>query len=227
MNLTEATLAFGRAEEPPPKLERVRLADIAEGCRRKRTPDLGRGARRRLHHLYMRCSRATSCCAPIPRQLPPRPVEPRAQRAAGHRGHGQARQDPDRGTGKGNRLADRGVRYRARSSEKRRSITSSSRSTAARAREAPASASRSRRRSCGGMAARSNWCGPGRRARPSPSACRQVSPSETPAAPGFPLHGMPTGAKPRPHAPVAQLDRVLDYESRGRGGFESSPVAPL
>ncbi|KPQ18109.1 MAG: Signal transduction histidine kinase [Rhodobacteraceae bacterium HLUCCO18] len=30
VNLTEATLAFGRAEEPPPKLERVRLADIAE-----------------------------------------------------------------------------------------------------------------------------------------------------------------------------------------------------
>ncbi len=29
VNLTEATLAFGRAEEPPPKLERVRLADIA------------------------------------------------------------------------------------------------------------------------------------------------------------------------------------------------------
>jgi hypothetical protein len=30
VNLTEATLAFGRAEEPPPKLDRVRLADIAE-----------------------------------------------------------------------------------------------------------------------------------------------------------------------------------------------------
>ena len=30
VNLTEATLAFGRAEEPPPKLERVRFADIAE-----------------------------------------------------------------------------------------------------------------------------------------------------------------------------------------------------
>jgi len=30
VNLTEATLAFGRAEEPPPKLERVRLADIAQ-----------------------------------------------------------------------------------------------------------------------------------------------------------------------------------------------------
>jgi len=29
VNLTEATLAFGRAEEPPPKLERVRLVDIA------------------------------------------------------------------------------------------------------------------------------------------------------------------------------------------------------
>jgi hypothetical protein len=31
------------------------------------------------------------------------------------------------------------------------------------------------------------------------------------------------GAKPRVHGLVAQLDRVLDYESRGRG-FESSPV---
>jgi hypothetical protein len=30
VNLTESTLAFGRAEEPSPKLERVRLADIAE-----------------------------------------------------------------------------------------------------------------------------------------------------------------------------------------------------
>ncbi|MFW5654097.1 MAG: sensor histidine kinase [Roseicyclus sp.] len=30
VNLTEATLAFGRAEEPPPRLERVRLAGIAE-----------------------------------------------------------------------------------------------------------------------------------------------------------------------------------------------------
>jgi signal transduction histidine kinase len=30
VNLTEATLAFGRAEEPPPKLDRIRLADIAE-----------------------------------------------------------------------------------------------------------------------------------------------------------------------------------------------------
>jgi signal transduction histidine kinase len=30
VNLTEATLAFGRAEEPSPKLERIRLADVAE-----------------------------------------------------------------------------------------------------------------------------------------------------------------------------------------------------
>jgi signal transduction histidine kinase len=30
VNLTEATLAFGRAEEPSPKLERVRLSEIAE-----------------------------------------------------------------------------------------------------------------------------------------------------------------------------------------------------
>lgn len=30
INLTEATLAFGRAEEPAPKLERVRLADLSE-----------------------------------------------------------------------------------------------------------------------------------------------------------------------------------------------------
>lgn len=30
VNLTEATLAFGRAEEPPPKLDRVRLAEIAD-----------------------------------------------------------------------------------------------------------------------------------------------------------------------------------------------------
>jgi signal transduction histidine kinase len=30
VNLTESTLAFGRAEEPSPKLERVRLAEIAE-----------------------------------------------------------------------------------------------------------------------------------------------------------------------------------------------------
>ncbi|MCU4654104.1 HAMP domain-containing histidine kinase [Roseibacterium sp. SDUM158016] len=30
VNLTEATLAFGRAEEPAPKLDRVKLADIAE-----------------------------------------------------------------------------------------------------------------------------------------------------------------------------------------------------
>jgi hypothetical protein len=30
VNLTEATLAFGRAEEPPPKLERFSLSDLAE-----------------------------------------------------------------------------------------------------------------------------------------------------------------------------------------------------
>jgi hypothetical protein len=30
VNLTESTLAFGRAEEPSPKLERIRLADVAE-----------------------------------------------------------------------------------------------------------------------------------------------------------------------------------------------------
>ncbi|AHM03995.1 Sensor histidine kinase in cluster with mercury reductase [Roseibacterium elongatum DSM 19469] len=30
VNLTEATLAFGRAEEPPPKLERFALSDLAE-----------------------------------------------------------------------------------------------------------------------------------------------------------------------------------------------------
>ncbi|MGP1274279.1 MAG: sensor histidine kinase, partial [Caulobacterales bacterium] len=30
VNLTEATLAFGRAEEPSPKLDRVRLRDMAE-----------------------------------------------------------------------------------------------------------------------------------------------------------------------------------------------------
>ncbi len=41
--------------------------------------------------------------------------------------------------------------------------------------------------------------------------------------PDFPLQHPEGDVKPRPHALVAQLDRVLDYESRGRG-FESSPV---
>ena len=41
-----------------------------------------------------------------------------------------------------------------------------------------------------------------------------------------PLPSPDLGAKPRLHGLVAQLDRVLDYESRGRG-FESSPVRHL
>lgn len=39
----------------------------------------------------------------------------------------------------------------------------------------------------------------------------------------LPLQSPGTKSKPRLHGLVAQLDRVLDYESRGRG-FESSPV---
>jgi signal transduction histidine kinase len=45
VNLTESTLAFGRAEEPSPKLERVRLADDRRGRGGERTPDLRPGHR--------------------------------------------------------------------------------------------------------------------------------------------------------------------------------------
>ena len=186
VNLTEATLAFGRAEEPPPKLERVRLADIAEDVVENE----------RLTSDGEPDDACITYTCDVPGDLVLRADPEQLHRVLSNlvrnarqaiAATGKPRQDPDRGTGKGkpgggSRCSIPGPVFR-----KRRSITSSSRSTAARAREAPASASRSRRRSCGGMAARSNWCGPGRRARPSPSACRQVSPSETPAAPRFPL----------------------------------------
>jgi signal transduction histidine kinase len=61
-------------------------------------------------------------------------------------------------------------------------------------------------------------------ARPSPSAFPRVwQPERQRRGRPDPLRPLAADAKPRPHAPVAQLDRVLDYESRGRG-FESSPV---
>jgi hypothetical protein len=39
----------------------------------------------------------------------------------------------------------------------------------------------------------------------------------------LPLQSQPQPIRSQPHGPIAQLDRVLDYESRGRG-FESSSV---
>ena len=42
----------------------------------------------------------------------------------------------------------------------------------------------------------------------------------------LPLQSQPQPISSRPHGPIAQLDRVLDYESRGRG-FESSSVRHL
>ena len=42
----------------------------------------------------------------------------------------------------------------------------------------------------------------------------------------LPLQSQPQPIRSRLHGPIAQLDRVLDYESRGRG-FESSSVRHL
>jgi hypothetical protein len=125
--------------------------------------------------------------------------------------------------GAGRRLADRGQRHRPRPAEK--------------GARSPVQAV-PRRRAQGGLRPRPRHRGGDRprpwrhagtganrprghdlRHLPSRGSC---SLSAT-ARPGFPLRPLAADAKPRPHAPVAQLDRVLDYESRGRG-FESSPV---
>jgi signal transduction histidine kinase len=96
VNLTESTLAFGRAEEPSPKLERVRLADIAE--------DVVENERLTNDKATDEAGCITYSCdvpggpgaARRSRTVAPRAVEPRAQRASGHRGHGQGGRDPDR-----------------------------------------------------------------------------------------------------------------------------------
>jgi signal transduction histidine kinase len=51
VNLTESTLAFGRAEEPSPKLERVRLADIAEDVVENERLTNDRATEECCHHL--------------------------------------------------------------------------------------------------------------------------------------------------------------------------------
>jgi signal transduction histidine kinase len=220
VNLTESTLAFGRAEEPSPKLERVRLADIAEDVVENERLTNDKGPRTLVSRIPAMCPRTR--VARRSRTAAPRAVEPRAQRAAGHRGHGQGGRDPDRG------IASRTAAGGSRSAtpvpacRKRRSIIFSSRFTAVRAK-----GDRSRPRHRGGDRPRP-WRDTGACAnRPRRHDLRHLpsrgsgglSASRTP----YPLRPLAADAKPRPHAPVAQLDRVLDYESRGRG-FESSPV---
>jgi hypothetical protein len=154
VNLTEATLAFGRAEEPSPKLERVRLADIAEDVVENERLTSDRATDDTCITYPARCP-ATGA-ARRSRTTPPRAVEPRAQRAAGDRGHGQGGRDPDRGRS-GTAAGGSRCATPAPACRKRRSITCSNRSTAARGRGAPASASPSRPRSSAAMAALWSW----------------------------------------------------------------------
>jgi nitrogen fixation/metabolism regulation signal transduction histidine kinase len=93
VNLTESTLAFGRAEEPSPKLERVRLADIAEDVVENERLTSDHATDECLHYLYLRGARRYGA-ARRSRAVAPRAVEPLAQRASGHRSHGQERRDP-------------------------------------------------------------------------------------------------------------------------------------
>jgi hypothetical protein len=156
VNLTESTLAFGRAEEPSPKLERVRLADIAEDVVENE----------RLTSTRRPDDTASPIVAMCPADLVLRAdpeqfhrvlsnlVRNARQAIAATGKAGEIRIDGRSGTAAGGSRSA----TPAPACRKRRSITCSSRSTAARARGAPASASPSRRRSSAAMAARWNWC---------------------------------------------------------------------
>jgi hypothetical protein len=116
VNLTESTLAFGRAEEPRAEARACPLADVAE--------DVVENERLASDHADEACITIparcpATCAARRSRTAAPRAVEPRAQRAPGHRGHGQARRDPHLGRGtRTSWLVHRGLRHRAGPAEK-------------------------------------------------------------------------------------------------------------
>jgi hypothetical protein len=148
VNLTEATLAFGRAEEPAQARTRA-------PCRYRR----GRGRERRC--LGRRRTTASPCPARRAVRLVLRADPEQLHRVLSNlvrnarqaiAATGKAGRDPIAGSKRtaagGSRSATPG-----RACRKRRSITCSSRSMAARARAGRASASPSRPRSCAAMAA--------------------------------------------------------------------------
>jgi hypothetical protein len=221
VNLTESTLAFGRAEEPSPKLERVRLADIAEDVvenERLTWPTRRRGrcityVLRRAARLVLRADpeqlhRVLSNLVRNARQAilaTGKAGEIRIDRS--ERDGGWRIEVSDTGPGLPKKALDHlfkpfhgGARKGGQRSGPRHRGGDHARPW----RYAGTCANRSR--------------GDDLRHLPSLAGL----PSER-VAPRIPLAPLAAGAKPRPHAPVAQLDRVLDYESRGRG-FESSPV---
>jgi hypothetical protein len=116
VNLTEATLAFGRAEEPSPKLERVRLAGIAEDVVENERLTSDKATGRRCITYPARCPPIWSC-APTPNSCiaccrtscatRARPSRPRANRGRSASW-----------VGAGRRLADRGLRHRPGPAEK-------------------------------------------------------------------------------------------------------------
>jgi nitrogen fixation/metabolism regulation signal transduction histidine kinase len=188
VNLTESTLAFGRAEEPSPKLERIRLADIAE--------DVVENERLTSDHATDEACITYTC--EVPGDLVLRADPEQLHRVLSNlvrnarqaiAATGKSGRDPHRGVERDGswriEVCDTGPACR-----KRRSITCSNRSMAARARGARASASPSRRRSSAAMAARSNWWKADPRARPSrsafPRACRLTTPRATAACPESP-----------------------------------------
>ncbi len=162
VNLCEATLAFGRAEEPPPMLSRIPLAPVvddviegellaAAGAEVDFVQDVPPGMLLRAdpEQLY----RVLSNLMRNARQAIV------AIRSAG-RDPRHRRRDRDR--------VDRHrLGHRPRACRPRRGNTSSRRSRRVRARAAPASASPSRPSWCGAMAAGSTW--PGRAPAEPPS----------------------------------------------------------
>jgi hypothetical protein len=192
VNLTEATLAFGRAEEPSPKLERVRLADIAEDV--VENERLTRQGDRRHCITYVCEVPATWCCAPIPNSSP-RAVEPRAQRAPGHRGARARRARSAIAASSGTGLADRGQRHRPGPAEKgARSPVQAVPWRRAQGRLGPRPRHRGRDHPRPWRAL--ELVKPVPRARPSPSACPRVSPPEP---------SRPAGAVNPPLAPLGRI----------------------
>ena len=224
VNLTEATLAFGRAEEPPPKLERVRLADIAEDVveNERLTSDgepddacitytcdvpgdlVLRADPEQLHRVLSNLVRNA-------RQAIAATGKPGKIRIEGREKETGWRIEVfDTGPGLPKKALDhlfQPFHGGARKGGSGLGLAIAAEIVRGHGGTLETGADRG-----GGHDLRHLPAGRSRRLR---RLQRPVSPCTA----------CPPALNPRPHAPVAQLDRVLDYESRGRG-FRILPGAP-